>query len=83
MAGNVLEWCRDRFYSKYYEISPDSNPQGPPAIIDGEHLIQRVLRGGDFRTYHGFSQTTVRYLFTPNQRGITNGFRCVIPCAAK
>ena len=42
MAGNVLEWCSDRYSSSYYSSSPSTNPTGPTT---GNY---RVLRGGSF-----------------------------------
>ena len=42
MAGNVLEWCADRYDKDYYKNSPAKNPQGP---ADGS---SRVLRGGSW-----------------------------------
>lgn len=42
MAGNVSEWCNDRFGWEYYSSSPGHNPQGPEK---GEY---RVVRGGSW-----------------------------------
>ena len=42
MAGNVMEWCWDRFGDTYYSVSPADNPRGPAS---GSH---RVARGGSW-----------------------------------
>jgi len=44
MAGNVKEWCWDKFSSSYYSSSPMSDPRGPDS---GSF---RVERGGSWIT---------------------------------
>ena len=56
MAGNVREWCRDRW--AYYEATsaPARDPSGPPARAgeDGPY----VVRGGSFQTFADAIRTT-------------------------
>ena len=42
MAGNVREWCQDRYEENYYSRSPAKNPPGP------DTGSRRVLRGGSW-----------------------------------
>ncbi|MDC3283421.1 formylglycine-generating enzyme family protein, partial [Planctomycetota bacterium] len=51
MHGNVMEWCSDRYFNKYYEISPKNNPKGPNKLVMG--VTGRSVRGGSW--YHGTS----------------------------
>lgn len=44
MAGNVAEWCQDRFARDYYEQSPQRDPQGPAV---GLHRVVRGAHWGD------------------------------------
>jgi formylglycine-generating enzyme required for sulfatase activity len=42
MAGNVLEWCADRYAAGYYGRSPVADPPG------ADHGTSRVLRGASW-----------------------------------
>ena len=72
MAGNVWEYCADRYAENYYEYTVRNDPTGPAT---GEN---RVLRGGSWDLGH-------RYRFHCAYRGYTAtdtrfssiGFRCV------
>src|SRR3990172_4588820 len=45
MAGNVWEWCNDRWSTSYYGSSPVNNPTGPTS---GTY---RVFRGGSWMSH--------------------------------
>jgi formylglycine-generating enzyme required for sulfatase activity len=70
MAGNVWEWCNDKWQDNYSGLpDPDSNPTGP-AWGPG-----RVLRGGGcyFNVIH--CRSTSRNYYYPSSTRINFGFR--------
>ena len=70
--GNAWEWCFDWFGEKYYDESPASDPRGPG---DGRF---RVLRGGSWAGYPGFSRAACRYWDEPPDTYSRSGFRVVV-----
>ncbi len=72
MHGNVSEWVQDRYGSDYYQESPDTDPQGPS---QGK---SRVLRGGSFLFFQRFVRCAYRYVYYPQRRFDSAGFRVVL-----
>jgi formylglycine-generating enzyme required for sulfatase activity len=70
--GNVWEWVHDWYGITYYNLKPESDPQGPGS---GEY---RVSRGGSWRgVVRGQSRVSARYILKPNVRSSVVGIRCV------
>ncbi len=72
MAGNVWEWCSDKFSKTYFQESPELDPQGP-----SNDLPQHVVRGG---SWDSDPKEHLRISFRePHNAGNNVGFRCVLP----
>jgi len=74
LAGNVWEFCRDRYYS--YESQPQTNPIAPDT---GD---KNVTRGGSWMDFSPHEFRGAARWMTDGDRGFrasdTGGFRCVI-----
>lgn len=73
MAGNVWEWCADRFDPEWYSVSPSVEPTGPET---GE---ARVLRGGSYLCHDSYChryRVAARSSNTPDSTAGNIGFRC-------
>lgn len=71
MAGNVSEWVNDRYSASYYNVSPETDPQGPAT---GNF---RVMRGGSWTSYDYGVRSTIRVPYNPDSWLNVQGFRCV------
>ena len=70
MAGNLWQWCSDRYSPTYYGISPYENPQGPAS---GTY---RVLRGASWFNWPAQCRSASRNgTYPPDYRGRHAGFR--------
>jgi formylglycine-generating enzyme required for sulfatase activity len=73
MAGNVQEWCWDRYAADGYKTSGKKDPKG------GDTGSDRVNRGGGWYGNAGKCRVARRDFFSPNTAVGSLGFRLVRP----
>ena len=73
MAGNIREWCNDRYDNSYYSSSPYYNPRGPETV-----QTYRILRGGSWNSYAFFCRVAYRQCSGADAPMHVQGFRCVV-----
>ena len=69
MAGNVLQWCEDRYDPAKYPDGPQRDPTGPPSGS------ARVFRGGSWDRAAGRCRSAARGGNAPTFRNFILGFR--------
>lgn len=71
LGGNVSEWVMD--WLGEYTPDPVSDPVGP---VEG---VQRVIRGGSWKSPAVYTRTPLRAAAEPHTRLDFLGFRCALP----
>jgi formylglycine-generating enzyme required for sulfatase activity len=69
LGDNVHEWCNDWYDARYYSVSPERNPQGPPSSS------RRASRGGSWRHHIKVTRTSARSSIPPEFKYADYGFR--------
>lgn len=80
MAGNVWEWCQDRFAADYYAHAAAVDPRGPSTGAT------RVIRGGSYLCHASYCdryRVAARSSNTPDSSSANVGFRCAFDSSAQ
>jgi formylglycine-generating enzyme required for sulfatase activity len=73
MAGNVREWCQDKYHEAFYAKSPKDNPKSSLKVE------RHSQRGGGWEDDIIVSRTTARKYNDPDYNYHTFGLRLVLP----
>ena len=82
IAGNVLEWCLDKYDTNFYASSPRQNPIAGGTLLGvtrnfSRVITQRVLRGGSWSALPQAIRVADRTKGSPTLSYFGAGFRCV------
>lgn len=84
MAGNVWEWCRDKYHDKAYQQLDEgiTDPKGPEKSFDPQepYALKYVTRGGSFLCSDSYCSgyRVSRRMKSSYDTGLSHtGFRCV------
>jgi formylglycine-generating enzyme required for sulfatase activity len=72
ISENVHEWCADWYDERYYQFSPQRDPQGPAS---GK---RRSSRGGSWRHQIKITRVAARSSIPPEFKYSDYGFRCAM-----
>jgi len=78
LAGNVEEWTKDWFDTKYYRSIADRTTDNPTGASAHSRSSQLVVKGGS-KTF----SVTCRQGRPPDKRLLHLGFRCVLAVEAR
>jgi formylglycine-generating enzyme required for sulfatase activity len=74
MHGNVWEWCLDHWHSNYVDA-----PENGSAWIDAIENLDRIQRGGSWRTELQLCRSAYRWSDHAESKSDNTGFRVVRP----